>query len=372
VQVAALQSTGSVEVVSAVLQLVSLLRRGEWARSYPSVVDEASDSLVVFQDSPSTLSTEERSDRSHGTCSALPPEELISATSSSALFASLSPGRGWRGVSLGVAPSASYPRSGPGDDVDPTLEVKAVSAHPVSTRSHPRNLMTKATTQTTQTKTIRADILSQKSRVFQNIRISNDVTQLFMTSHTKKKKKERKTKKRKRGEKQKKSFEMKAILVCLIVIVVCVVADDIICDPEPGTPPNAPSGRRAGYSREGRVELQARGVQVGREVTLLVERRERRLPSGEEDAQPHSPGDHRDKSEYYAWESLFRFFNKEKRGISRGYVAGEKVAVKINLNTEYAVYADNNGNSLSPNSSKYLKPIRFKSPTQLKKQLQHN
>jgi hypothetical protein len=54
-----------------------------------------------------------------------------------------------------------------------------------------------------------------------------------------------------------------------------------------------------------------------------------------------------------AWENLFLFHNL-KRGVSRGYVQGEPVAIKVNLNGDLGSFDLNNANGLSP---QYLKAL---------------
>jgi len=55
-----------------------------------------------------------------------------------------------------------------------------------------------------------------------------------------------------------------------------------------------------------------------------------------------------------AWADVFKYFNAIHEGQARDYRKGEKVALKINLNTVYGQYADNNGNGLTP---QFLKAV---------------
>ena len=51
------------------------------------------------------------------------------------------------------------------------------------------------------------------------------------------------------------------------------------------------------------------------------------------------------QKESESWDALFRFFNKTKRNAEAGYRAGEKVAVKINLNNTYSHESNNEINA---------------------------
>jgi uncharacterized protein (DUF362 family) len=51
------------------------------------------------------------------------------------------------------------------------------------------------------------------------------------------------------------------------------------------------------------------------------------------------------KNEKKAWNDLFRYFNKTKRGIESGYKAGQKIAIKINQNNTYSLDSNNEINA---------------------------
>ncbi|MDP2339103.1 MAG: DUF362 domain-containing protein [Bacteroidota bacterium] len=51
------------------------------------------------------------------------------------------------------------------------------------------------------------------------------------------------------------------------------------------------------------------------------------------------------QNEKKSWDALFRFFNKTKRNSDTGYQAGQKVAVKINLNNTYSQESNNEINA---------------------------
>jgi hypothetical protein len=51
------------------------------------------------------------------------------------------------------------------------------------------------------------------------------------------------------------------------------------------------------------------------------------------------------KTEKKSWESLFRFFNKNKKNVNSGYNSGEKIAIKINMNNVDAHESNNRINA---------------------------
>ena len=51
------------------------------------------------------------------------------------------------------------------------------------------------------------------------------------------------------------------------------------------------------------------------------------------------------QKEKESWDALFRSFNKTKRNIDAGYKAGEKLAIKINLNNTYSHESNNEINA---------------------------
>jgi len=51
------------------------------------------------------------------------------------------------------------------------------------------------------------------------------------------------------------------------------------------------------------------------------------------------------QNEKESWDALFRFFNKTKRNTDAGYQAGQKVAIKINLNNTYSHESNNEINA---------------------------
>jgi uncharacterized protein (DUF362 family) len=51
------------------------------------------------------------------------------------------------------------------------------------------------------------------------------------------------------------------------------------------------------------------------------------------------------KTEKKAWDALFRFFNKTKHGAESGYQAGQKIAIKVNLNNTYSQESNNEINA---------------------------
>ena len=51
------------------------------------------------------------------------------------------------------------------------------------------------------------------------------------------------------------------------------------------------------------------------------------------------------KSEKKSWDALFRHFNKTKRNTDTGYLAGQKIAIKVNLNNTYSQESNNEINA---------------------------
>ena len=51
------------------------------------------------------------------------------------------------------------------------------------------------------------------------------------------------------------------------------------------------------------------------------------------------------KNEKKSWDVLFRYFNKTKRNVDAGYQAGQKVAIKVNLNNTYSLESNNEINA---------------------------
>eukprot|EP00823_Brevimastigomonas_motovehiculus_P002908 TRINITY_DN172_c0_g1_i1.p1 TRINITY_DN172_c0_g1~~TRINITY_DN172_c0_g1_i1.p1 ORF type:complete len:450 (-),score=91.49 TRINITY_DN172_c0_g1_i1:148-1458(-) len=140
---------------------------------------------------------------------------------------------------------------------------------------------------------------------------------------------------------------MKCAVVALLISLAVALA--ITCDPVPGTPVNKPIGEAKGVfpgrvtwihdrnatSWDGQSSFWWNDKYVNqRAVDTMFEESLLKLTS-----QPTSAS---------AWDLLFRYFNQLHHSADRGYVAGDKIAIKINLNGMYGSYDDINANGLSP------------------------
>eukprot|EP01105_Mastigella_eilhardi_P008608 TRINITY_DN2082_c0_g1_i2.p1 TRINITY_DN2082_c0_g1~~TRINITY_DN2082_c0_g1_i2.p1 ORF type:complete len:358 (-),score=64.18 TRINITY_DN2082_c0_g1_i2:442-1515(-) len=152
-----------------------------------------------------------------------------------------------------------------------------------------------------------------------------------------------------------------AVLVVVAAAAACARAqEEIVCSPAVGTPVNEPAGVAKGIN-PGRVvwfhdaevctwdgNPDTNWWQEGNTDQTTVDKMlAKTLQTLTGDATTAA-----------AWQSLFKYFNKEHKGSNTGYTAGQKIAVKINLNTDWPdynkTYANNNGNSLSPQFLKAL------------------
>ena len=130
------------------------------------------------------------------------------------------------------------------------------------------------------------------------------------------------------------------------------------CSPMPGTPPNSPIGRARGIN-PGRVTWSYpidwvvmtpstwdgdkshnwwEPIYTEQKWVDFMLRDGVRVLVGSQQT-PAVPSD--------AWDQIFKYFNKEHGRGEVGYVLGEKIAIKVNLNTDQESES-NNANSVSP------------------------
>lgn len=61
------------------------------------------------------------------------------------------------------------------------------------------------------------------------------------------------------------------------------------------------------------------------------------------------------KNDKNSWDALFRYFNKTKRNVDAGYQAGQKIAIKVNLNN---TYSHENNNEINANPQLVLSLLK--------------
>ncbi|KAJ3432574.1 hypothetical protein M0812_21516 [Anaeramoeba flamelloides] len=150
---------------------------------------------------------------------------------------------------------------------------------------------------------------------------------------------------------------MRALLISIFLIFCCLgfEVNSIVCDPPVGTPVNEPWG-------------ESFGINPGRVVWVL----DREATTWDGINGYFFDSDNLDQSRVdnmldkaitsltgnddvvESWDMLFRDFNKRKHGKENGYVPGQTIAMKINLNGDYGLYIDNNGNEVTPQFLKSL------------------
>ncbi|KAJ3432573.1 hypothetical protein M0812_21515 [Anaeramoeba flamelloides] len=150
---------------------------------------------------------------------------------------------------------------------------------------------------------------------------------------------------------------MRALLISIFLIFCCLgfEVNSITCDPPVGTPVNEPFGESFGIN-PGRVVwvldreatkwdgingywFDSDNLDQSR-VDNMLDKAIRSLTGNDDIVE--------------SWDMLFRDFNKRKHGKENGYVPGQTIAMKINLNGDFGYYEDNNGNEVSPQFLKSL------------------
>lgn len=146
-------------------------------------------------------------------------------------------------------------------------------------------------------------------------------------------------------------FLLGVSILCLLVVVTL----SITCDPTPGTPANKPIGTARGHF-PGRVawvhNKNAARWDGKTDYWWSAKFTDEAIVDGMLTASLHALTGA--KTDYEAWDVLFKDFNSLHSGVSKGYSKGEKIAVKINLNGFYGSYGNSNANGLSP---QYLKAL---------------